>query len=597
MKLNVKLMISFLILTIITAGLSIINIMEVNIISDKVKTEHINLNLTTIQVVTYIALFLSIVMAFALYIINFQPLKKRFDMMKQKISNINKGLEVDEVVISYTGIEKSLFDELNILIKNHNIQLTYLQSVSEGNTDEIEVVESTSIVVKHIQENIQSISRIKNELIRIEEEHRNGNIDKRLDDFGNDNMFGDITRRVNNLLDYHLNITKEITDVVSSYSSGNFAPIMYNLPGKQRFITDSIDLLRNSLRRINKEVRLLVTKTLKGNFKARGKTTRLKGGFKEIVDGINYQIDAITSPINESIGVIKKMSERDFSSKVLGDYKGEHAILKNATNETIVSINDSLNIVKRATEELARGADQISSSSQSLSQGTTEQASAIEEISSAITEVDGQTSNNLEMIMKASDISNKTVEIGNEGQSNVRELIESMDQINDSSDNIKKITKIIDDIAFQINLLALNASVEAARSGKYGKGFAVVAEEVRNLAVKSAETVKDTSNIIEQNIKNIEKGNQLVNNTIKLFDDISNGAVESADMFAKIVNASKEQASSLKEINSSLEQINTVTQGNTSNAEETASASEELNSMAQKLKELVNTFKLMILNN
>ena len=161
-----------------------------------------------------------------------------------------------------------------------------------------------------------------------------------------------------------------------------------------------------------------------------------------------------------------------------------------------------------------------------------------------------------------------------------------------SSDEIKKVVKVIDDIAFQINLLALNANVEAARAGKYGKGFAVVAEEVRNLAVRSASAVKETTNMVEDSIANIKKGNDIVAVTAKQLADITSGATKVANFLEEIATASKEQALAIDQITGGLDQIDQVTQANTASAEESASASEELASQAQQLKAMISRFKL-----
>jgi methyl-accepting chemotaxis protein len=153
-----------------------------------------------------------------------------------------------------------------------------------------------------------------------------------------------------------------------------------------------------------------------------------------------------------------------------------------------------------------------------------------------------------------------------------------MEKINESSDEIKKVVKVIDDIAFQINLLALNANVEAARAGKYGKGFAVVADEVRNLAVRSAAAVKGTTEMVDETVRNIGIGNELAAATAQQLEEMS--------------IASKEQAEGVEQINSGLGQIDQVTQGNTASAEETASAAEELASQAQELRSILSRFKL-----
>ena len=176
----------------------------------------------------------------------------------------------------------------------------------------------------------------------------------------------------------------------------------------------------------------------------------------------------------------------------------------------------------------------------------------------------------------------------------MKDLVSAMKDINTSAEEIKKVVKAIDDIAFQINLLALNANVEAARAGKYGKGFAVVAEEVRNLAVRSANSVKDTTRMVDEAISNIQRGNVLVDGTAVQINEIVGGASQVVGLAEEVATAGREQTQGLEQISLGLNQIDQVTQSNTASAEESASASEELSSQAQQVKAMLSRFKLKV---
>jgi methyl-accepting chemotaxis protein len=256
------------------------------------------------------------------------------------------------------------------------------------------------------------------------------------------------------------------------------------------------------------------------------------------------------------------------------------------------SLNDLLGQVHMAVEQVTAGADQVSQASQSLSQGATEQASSLEEVSSSATEINSQARQNAENATEANALAKKAAADAKNGNSQMMDLKEAMAKINVSSDQIKKVVKVIDDIAFQINLLALNANVEAARAGKYGKGFAVVAEEVRNLAVRSASAVQETTSMVEESIRNIELGNAAVGTTAGQLESIVDGAGKVADFLEEIATASREQAQAIDQISEGLDQIDQVTQSNTASAEESASASEELAGQAQQLQGLIRQFIL-----
>ncbi|MDZ7794213.1 MAG: methyl-accepting chemotaxis protein [Spirochaetia bacterium] len=174
----------------------------------------------------------------------------------------------------------------------------------------------------------------------------------------------------------------------------------------------------------------------------------------------------------------------------------------------------------------------------------------------------------------------------------MQQLAEVMEKINASSDEINKVVKVIDDIAFQINLLALNANVEAARAGKYGKGFAVVADEVRNLAVKSTDSVKETTQMVTETVTNIKQGTEAAEATGKQLTSIVEGSGKVANFLEEIAQASREQAQAIEQITEGLDQIDQATQASTASAEESASASEELAGQAQQLRSMVAQFKL-----
>lgn len=288
--------------------------------------------------------------------------------------------------------------------------------------------------------------------------------------------------------------------------------------------------------------------------------------------------------------VIEKIAEGDLTAeiKTLSD--------KDGLGISLLAMKRDLNIligrISVAVTQISSGSEQIAEASQSLSEGATTQASSTEEVSVMVNEISGQAAQNSDNASQARAISEKASLDAEKGNTNMGDVVVIMEKINRGADDTKKIVKVIDDIAFQINLLALNANVEAARAGKYGKGFAVVADEVRNLAVKSAQAAKETSEKVEESIKNIRNGSNAVQVSADQLKEIVKGSQQVSEILGEIASANKNQDDGISQATTGLDLIDKITQENTGNAEEAASASEELSSQSQELKGLVDRFKL-----
>ncbi|MBB6480491.1 methyl-accepting chemotaxis protein [Spirochaeta isovalerica] len=289
-------------------------------------------------------------------------------------------------------------------------------------------------------------------------------------------------------------------------------------------------------------------------------------------------------------GVIETIASGDLTQNIVKASEDDQL------GQSLMDMNDSLNgllnEITQTVNEVNNGAEHVSNAGQELSQGAMEQASSLEEISSSLTRINSQTRQNADSAMEASSLAKTAAANAEKGNGKMEQLLEAMNKIEKSSQDISKIVKVIDDIAFQINLLALNANVEAARAGKYGKGFAVVADEVRNLANRSADAAKETTAMVEASGKNVKEGKTAAEETASQLGEILAGSIKVAEFLMEISRASTEQAEGINDINAGLEQIDQVTQSNSSSAEESASAGEELAAQAAQLKGMLEMFRL-----
>ena len=296
--------------------------------------------------------------------------------------------------------------------------------------------------------------------------------------------------------------------------------------------------------------------------------------------------------INEIANVLSQISLGNLVFTLENDYTGEFSKIKDSLLEIRTNLTTTLSHVSRSSDKVLENSMHMSDNALALAQGATEQASAVEQLAASLNDV----SHHVEIsAQRAENANQQAISVGEHisiSDKKMKEVLYSIQHINEFSSQIEGIIKTIEDIAFQTNILALNAAVEAARAGTAGKGFAVVADEVRNLAGKSAEAAKNTTQLIIQTIEAVADSTKIAHTAASAMNEVVAGANSIIAELNEISKMSSEQSNAISQITIGIEQISSVVSTNSASAEETSAAVNVLSSQAKIMEKEIKRFKL-----
>lgn len=432
----------------------------------------------------------------------------------------------------------------------------------------------------------RSISRPLHAMAKAASKIAQGDVDQQINYTAKDET-GIMAEAFRSLVDY----IRGVASAAETLSQGDLSTTI-TAKSEQDLLSRNFMSANVALRGLIEEIRALMQDAQCGNLKARGNTDQFRGAYHDLLRGMNDVLDAVVAPITEATTALKRVAARDLCARMQGDYQGDFATIKGALNTAVANLDESLTQIVTGAAQVASASNQISSGSQALAHGASVQASTLQEISSSLQEMASMSQQNAANAQQARRLAESAHHSADQGTTSMRRLSQAMDQIKTASDETAKIVKTIDAIAFQTNLLALNAAVEAARAGDAGKGFAVVAEEVRNLAMRSAEAAKNTAQIIDEVAQKIGDGVTLNQEVLGNLEEIVGQVHKVKEVMGETTVASEQQQQGIEQLNLAVRQLNQVTQQTAANAEEGASTAEELSSQAAEMQYLVKTFQL-----
>jgi len=413
-----------------------------------------------------------------------------------------------------------------------------------------------------------------------------GDINQRVEHHASDEI-GDLAEALRGLLQY-IGATAKAADAAAR---GDLSTEVV-ARSDDDVLSQSFQRSAEAQRRLVQETKQLIEAARAGHLERRGDTAGMEGVYSELVQGMNQLLGAVAAPLDEANRVLQRIAARDLSARVAGTYEGAYAEIASSLNKAASDLESALSQVATASDQVTTASAEITSGSQALANSTTEQASSLEEITASLQEITSRARGASDSAREAQGMVGQAGKSAERGVQSMNQMSTAIERIKNSADETAKIVKTIDEIAFQTNLLALNAAVEAARAGDAGRGFAVVAEEVRALAMRSAEAAKSTAKLIGESVHNADEGVALNAVVTKNFDEIADQVREVHDVVGRIASGAEQQAVGVQQINTAVDQMSQVTQQNAATSEESASAAEELSAQARALGEMVGRFQL-----
>jgi methyl-accepting chemotaxis protein len=524
----------------------------------------------------------------------------------------------------FRKIVQGVNDTLDAVIGPLNVAAEYVDRIAKGDIP-AKITDSYNGDFNEIKTNLNQCIAAVNALVAdanlLSQAAVEGKLATRADASKHQGDFRKIVQGVNGTLDAVIGPLNVAAEYVDRISKGDIpAKITDSYNGDFNEIKNNLNQAIGAVDALVADTNMLSQAAVDGRLATRADATKHQGDFRKIVQGVNETLDAVVKPVQEGSKTLAVMATGDMTVRMQGEYRGDLQLIKESINKVGHSLEDALRRVSEAVGATATASTQISSSTEEMAAGAHEQTSQAGEVASAVEEMTKTILENSKNAGIAADTAKQARVSAEQGGKVVSETIDGMrriaDVVNKSADTVKKLGKssdqigeiigVIDDIADQTNLLALNAAIEAARAGEQGRGFAVVADEVRKLAERTTKATKEIAGMIKKiqadtlgAVQSMEEGTMEVEAGITLADragaslqEIVGVSQRVTDMVTQIAAASEEQSSASEEISKNVESISKVTGETAQGTQQIAAAAEGLNRLTNTLQDLIGQFKV-----
>ena len=480
----------------------------------------------------------------------------------------------------FNKIVSGVNNTLDAVIGPLNVTAKYVDDISKGVIPPI-ITDNYNGDFNVIKTNLNNVVKMMSDLLAqtsiIIQAAADGELNKR----ANADMFvggwNQLVKGVNDTITNIVNPLNVTANYVDRISKGEIpSKITDTYKGDYNTIKNNLNACIDAVNKLVADANMLSLAAVAGKLETRADATQHQGDFRKIVQGVNETLDAVVAPIQDVQRVMGAMEQGDMTQTISKQYQGDFATLKEAINNTIAKLSETIAQIITAADALSNASGQVSATAQSLSQSSSEQAASVEETTASLEQMTASVSQNTENAKVTDSMASKAAKEAGEGGDAVGKTVDAMKSIADK-------IGIIDDIAYQTNLLALNAAIEAARAGEHGKGFAVVAAEVRKLAERSQVAAQEIGTLAGSSVKMAERAGNLLTEIVPSIQKTS-------DLVQEIASASQEQSTGVAQINTAMGQLNKATQQNASASEELAATAEELGGQAGQLQQLMEFF-------